>query len=557
MMVNGTILPARTLLALFWLVLSSCSPDPNPQTGSQTNWLRACQVDADCGSLNCQCGVCTSACDANSTCSNLPGSTCVKTSDRGVIALCDGNEASPDSLCLPSCSDATCADGFSCILGICNPDDESAAQITLDESTAYQTLSGIGANLAYVESSVIAHPEKDALYDAMFGQLGLDIVRFRNRFGYDLDNDLTSSTEVVDAAARSLGRSPAVILSSWSPPASLKANASTICQGDFDSCTLVRQQNGTFDYAAYANYWIGSLEAYASVGFTPDYVGIQNNPDFVPPSTTPAEACQFLPTEGTQTVSVNGIESTWAFPGYAEALDAVLSRFTELASPPKIIAPDVSVPFRVSAYVAELDATRIDAISHHLYGLVPTAPDMTELDGLARLGRETNLPLFQTEMQADGYGSAVLMHDAFTYANVSAYLHSALVAPASLVVPSTALITIDDVNFGLEIPYYTVQHYALYTDPGWVRILAESSHESLLTTAWKSPTGDATTFVILNTSTESLSVHLALENVMVSSSNVFRTVYGGIERFAALGPLPSGNTVRLPGQSLVTVVVEH
>jgi hypothetical protein len=149
------------------------------------------------------------------------------------------------------------------------------------------------------------------------------------------------------------------------------------------------------------------------------------------------------------------------------------------------------------------------------------------------------------------------MHDAFTHANVSAYLHSALVAPSSLVVPSSALITIDESKFGLELPYYTVQHYALYTDPGWTRILAESSHESLLTTAWLSPSGDATTVVILNTSTDTLSVHLSLEAEQVTSANVFRTVFGGTERFADLGPLPSGNTVRLPGQSLVTVVVEH
>ncbi len=47
------------------------------------------------------------------------------------------------------------------------------------------------------------------------------------------------------------------------------------------------------------------------------------------------EACKFLPREGTQTVTVSGLPKKVSYPGYDEALTAILGQFDGLASPPK------------------------------------------------------------------------------------------------------------------------------------------------------------------------------------------------------------------------------
>ena len=81
------------LLAVFGLMITACSPERGPQTGSQTNWLTACRIDAECGRLQCLCGVCTRSCNAETSCTDLAGGSCIPAEHAGAIALCGGNDA--------------------------------------------------------------------------------------------------------------------------------------------------------------------------------------------------------------------------------------------------------------------------------------------------------------------------------------------------------------------------------------------------------------------------------------------------------------------------------
>ena len=69
----------RWLLGALWLfsgalLLPSCETT-DPGAGSNTNWLRSCETDAECGAdLRCRCGVCSRACDDD--CSLLPSAAC-------------------------------------------------------------------------------------------------------------------------------------------------------------------------------------------------------------------------------------------------------------------------------------------------------------------------------------------------------------------------------------------------------------------------------------------------------------------------------------------------
>lgn len=106
------------------LLSAGCSePASTPQVGSNTNWLTACEVSADCaGALGCNCGVCSQPCDSDAECSNFPSTVCLPESDNAANALCGGSVTwTSQGICLPSCEPGGCGDNLTCALGTCVP----------------------------------------------------------------------------------------------------------------------------------------------------------------------------------------------------------------------------------------------------------------------------------------------------------------------------------------------------------------------------------------------------------------------------------------------------
>jgi hypothetical protein len=332
--VLSTFGPVRAAVALFLTVAAGCG---GPQTGTQTNWLRACATDAQCGGdLQCRCGTCSLACEENgSTCAELAGAECVLASDTGAVALCGGNPAPTAGLCLRRCDDGACPSGTACLAGVCAPPFESTDIVTVDSSVKHQTLLGFGAGTDWLTDEIAQHPAEAALYDAMFAESGLDAIRLFNRYDDFGTSDLSSSVEIMNAATERLGAPPTLLLTSTSPPAQLKANASELCSGNSDTCTLVRLADDSFDYAGFAGHWRAVLEAYTAAGIEPDYISIQNDPESVPPASSESDACRFLPREGTTTVELNGAEVQVEYPGYVEALAALQEALVGLPSVPR------------------------------------------------------------------------------------------------------------------------------------------------------------------------------------------------------------------------------
>jgi glucuronoarabinoxylan endo-1,4-beta-xylanase len=553
-----TISIGRVLLTATGLLGFACHADNGPQVGSQTNWLRACDRDADCGgSLTCQCGACTRSCDTSAGCDGLTGASCIASTDSGAIGYCSGLAPAAAGLCLPRCTDGSCPDGQLCTAGVCSPQPEPTTHVLIDDTVRHQSLTGFGATLAYAESSTLQHPLKSELFDAMFSNLGLDMVRLRNRYGHAGDDNLSITSEILALATDKLGRQPTVILTSWSPPPALKASGALTCQGNSDTCTLAKSTDGSFDYSAYAAYWRASLDAYANVGVLPDYIGIQNNPDYVPTSIDPGEGCKFLPVEGNQSVVMGGQSVAVSYPGLAPATAAVVDAMAGLAAPPKLVSPEGSSTNVVSDYVSALDMSEVAAIGHHLYGIDPSAVDSSAFGKLGALGRSLGKPLFQTEGQADGFGTAILMHYALVTEGASAYLQNVLVRPNTVgsTEPGT-LIGLGTDDFTLEDPYHAMRHYALHTDPGWFRVDATSDASELLVSAWESPGRDSLTLVLINSSSSTLATTLDLGAFTASSSQVVRTVFDGVERSADLGSLSNEGVLRIPGRSIVTVALK-
>ena len=161
------------------------------------------------------------------------------------------------------------------------PEPSGSGTVTIVPTERRQRLDGFGASVAWYLERIIGEPP-EGVYELLFPELGIDILRFRNRHERtkSTDRDLAWEEEIVQRATEALGRRPKILLSSWSPPARLKASGRENCSGNTD-CTLAKQA-GRFVYPAFAAYWVQSLRRYTSLGIAPDYISIQNEPDFIP-----------------------------------------------------------------------------------------------------------------------------------------------------------------------------------------------------------------------------------------------------------------------------------
>jgi hypothetical protein len=106
----------------FWLALSiatsipSACGDSGPKTGTNTNWLKACDNDEDCGPVDsCLCGICTTTCESAKDCRES-NSTCSKALTSEVQC----SESDAPSVCLAACErDSNCTRGQVCLSNQC------------------------------------------------------------------------------------------------------------------------------------------------------------------------------------------------------------------------------------------------------------------------------------------------------------------------------------------------------------------------------------------------------------------------------------------------------
>lgn len=98
------------LTVLLTIACQDTAPDATV-AGTETNWLKTCEVDSECGEFSCECGVCTQVCTRASDCSP-EGAVCSRSESSEVRALCADVPEAPD-LCLPAADVVTDADAFS------------------------------------------------------------------------------------------------------------------------------------------------------------------------------------------------------------------------------------------------------------------------------------------------------------------------------------------------------------------------------------------------------------------------------------------------------------
>ncbi len=425
----------------------------------------------------------------------------------------------------------------------------TSATVTLKPEQRFQVLEGFGASIAwYLEQ--VAFNDEPGLYELLFPELGLDILRFRNRFERSDpgDGNLKQEVDIFQRASKALGHPPKLLLTSWSPPAGLKASGKEKCKSNPD-CTL-KKEGGSFVYEAFADWWARSIEHYRSIGLAPDFVSMQNEPSFLPPDW---EGCKFEP------------EETAEYPGYGKALEAFHRKVSALDAPPKILGPEVlGVHYdRVQKYLAGMNSELVYGVAHHLYergdddmwDWRDPGPD-SFLDELRAVAQATDKPLFQTEFNTDedqgidgGFETAWLMHHSLVTEGVAAWLYWDLIW-----VDTKGLVTMKGRKPAPRDHYYSMRHFARYTDPGDTRVGAETSDGKLLASAYLAPGASRLTVVLLNTSHRPIDVQLDSGSFAATAREAYVTTYrpGRSKRWQAAD---ASGALRLPARAVATVVI--
>jgi glucuronoarabinoxylan endo-1,4-beta-xylanase len=408
----------------------------------------------------------------------------------------------------------------------------ASATVTINTATTYQTLDGFGAACAWYGEWLTGNSSKSAIYDLLFKN-NLDFIRFRNTYGSGREGGTFCPYEA-ELVTQGKSRNPnlKVLLCSWSPPSNLKAN------GTMNGGTLAKV-NGAFNYSGFGAYWHDSLVGYQGKGFTPDYISIQNEPDYV---NSGWETCQFDRTEGTNA-------------SYSKALDAVVSSISSISPRPKIVGPEVTGigSSNVQNYMASLNQASIDVVGHHLYnGGDANSPDSFNSIFQSLYSAYSSKSRWQTEYDQGGaLNTAILMYNSLVYEQVNAYFFWDLIWANSdlclVNLPSQSASTYTVTDY-----YYVVKQFAGWTDPGYKRVAVSSTSTSVRSTAFVN--GNSLSVILINTSGSDANVTLSL-NTGVSSSTVYVTTPGGSNKCANKGALGAGNTVTVPNNSIATVVI--
>ena len=395
--------------------------------------------------------------------------------------------------------------------------DQDLQKLTIQIQEPRQTVVGFGASLAYYENWLNAHPNKSEIYEAIFGELSLDILRVRNAYEYDPDM-VGRVKEYMTAAENSLGHPIKLLSTSWSPPGYLKNT------GDRKNGGSLRYSidggKVKFDYSGFAHWWNGALDEYEAHGILPTYISIQNEPRW----SASYESCLLYPEE-----TINGSDT---IAGYNKALDEVYDTLTARSKRPQILGPEpLGIGYNlVESYMNQLDLSKLDGLAHHLYhGVDENNPyastDFTKLGDL-----HPELPHFQTEFsRGDWFSLAGLIYKSFWDEQVVAYLYWDLIwnegGLVQLDFPWDRGRWIDPAKgYTLTKDFYAFKQYSAFIHPGWKMTNHNQTGANDATLTFVSPTGDSAACVIINRSeTSDLSVHVDLPGYRIHESAVYST----------------------------------
>jgi len=352
----------------------------------------------------------------------------------------------------------------------------STGTITLNPATTYQTIYGFGGNFCQGDQKLLS---SYSLYPQVFSPSGLNFSFIRLSSSYEVTNANFAGYDAANVAIttnfRAMQPNGYITLSSWSPPENLKSTASVY------GGTLAKL-GGQYVYTNFASWWGRVLHYYQTNSALPDYVSIQNEPDFASSGTN----AQYL------SGSYLSATETSTQAGYPQALSAVRSAFSAAGlSSQKILGPDTTATGggKIQHYLTNAAPATVDAIGHHLYSDAPATTGTGNLSSLNSIYPYSTIPKFMTEgnpfddqetysptNQPDWMHLAVTIHNYMTIENANAYM-------VWNVMYATVAYWTGQPN-GTQT-YYPLGHFSKFIRPNDWRAQAASSDTNVLVSLYR------------------------------------------------------------------------
>lgn len=441
-------------------------------------------------------------------------------------------------------------------------------KFNLDEK--HQTIDGFGGAFTWYSDQVFTTGNPNGLLDAAFTDAKMSMIRFKNEYSYHAEGNAGNvgpMVRIYEAAverAAQYGEEPTILLSCWSPPANLKSNQKINGGG-----SLAKHEDGTYMYEEYARWWVDSVRFYRDWGIKIDYVSIQNECDFV----ADYDGCEFAQVETSTQAS------------YAKAFLAVYDAFREAfgEDAPKMIAPETMScePLKLYAYIKDIIDTKPESIygvGYHLYvgGDSDEKNNTVKYDSflwnfldMEKYFGEYGYARWQTEFfRGRGLQTAALITNAMVQADMNAYIYWSAVWPnADADFECGELIGIlngkkrNNDGWILCADYYALRHFSEFIRPGYTRVEASmDGGVKFKNSAYVSEDGKKVVLVVINLGEEEQTLQVPAEGYTIAGSDIYQSVLGIEDSsknvlYQGIGALEAGNTVKLPGESITTIVL--
>ncbi len=450
----------------------------------------------------------------------------------------------------------------------------TAVTVTVNPSESYQKVLGIGGGIVYYQNWFEVHANKAAIYDTVFTGLGLSALRVGNWLqNPDSLDAVKYDLSIMKEAKSRLGNTFITEMSSWSAPASLKANASVNgSTGGTKAKASLLQKNGTYVYDEFGQWWRKALDAYHAQSYYPDYISIQNEPDM----DATYEATLFNATE------------TDSLASYGKALNAVYTNIHGMENEPKILgAEPLGIGWSdLQNYInsAETDTTQLDGLCFHYYhsGVQTHSetnryynPDdfLTAMQGIssAYYGKK---PLFMTEncsmnnsVNQDAVSGAWTMANGFNYNRLNAYIFWNLLWGGSksgcvqVENPWNSSAWTTSQGYIVNPNYHALRHFSKFVRPGMLCIGQSSSSQDVVSAAFVDSAGNNLAIVIINKGTNhkvalSLPTATAAGQAITYTGYAVRSCAADSEWSHNLGAFTGTDSVLCPASSVVTLVLK-
>ena len=429
-----------------------------------------------------------------------------------------------------------------------DPDPDTSIIITVDPATSYQEMIGFGGALTWYCDRVTSSSKKGEILDLMVNDLGADIIRLKNWY-YPLNYPTNKvpdqmeptkewfkqhfdATDELYELIKSRNQNTKILFSSWGPPSALKSN-SNLNEG------TLKKEDGKFVYGQFATYWEDVLD---NISFNPDYISIQNEPNYV---NAGWETCEWAAFE------------TFNLPGYENALDTIYEKIKDRSNLPVIIAPE-SANLSTNSFQGFADRIKdkpyVGAYAYHPYNLNESSTASNMVNSLKPVGDNySDKPNLMTEFSGMSWlKTSQLIHHVLKFANSSAYIYWELMwAPDS----DNAMIQVDGSgNYTLTPFYYLIKHYAKHVDEGYLRIDVSSSDSGIDVVAFKSPDNSRLTLILINTKTTNEEVKFDVGSAAVTAIAAWQSKE--TELYTELTDLSIDEALLVKSKSITTVTID-